>query len=39
MDKDDIRGPIPQQIFDRISNKVTKIIYNIEANPQFIHNV
>lgn len=31
MDKDDIRGPIPQQIFDRISNKVTKIIYNIEA--------
>lgn len=39
MDKDDIRGPIPQQIFDRISNKVTKIIYNIEATQKETYDI
>ena len=31
MDNSNIRGPIPHEILVQIANKVTKIIYNIEA--------
>ena len=31
MDDSNTRGPIPHEIFAQIANKVTKIIYNIEA--------
>lgn len=39
MDDSNIRGPIPHQIFDQIANKVTKIIYNIEAAEENVYNI
>lgn len=39
IDDKNIRGPIPQKIFNEIANKVTKIIYNIEAVEKETYNI
>ena len=39
MDDSNTRGPIPHEIFAQIANKVTKIIYNIEAAEENVYDM